>query len=67
MRKQAFIVIFFFLVNTNLNAQFINLLSNGDFEIYTILPSAGSQSNRALGWNNVNGNYMGTNYCRSTF
>jgi len=36
-----------------------NLVSNGDFEVYSILPNNYGQSNRASGWNNVNGIYSG--------
>ncbi len=50
--------IFFITAFTNIKAQ-INLLSNGNFEIYSSLPTNWSQSNLAIGWNNVNGNYSG--------
>jgi len=44
---------------TIIRAQVTNLVPNGDFEIYSSLPTGNSQSNRAIGWNNVNGNYSG--------
>ncbi len=58
MNKAILIIIIFLFAFTNLNAQ-INLVPNGDFEIYDTLPTNISQSNRALGWNNVNGHYTG--------
>jgi len=39
-----------------------NLVPNGDFELYTLLPNNYGQTNRATGWNNVNGVYIGTPY-----
>ena len=56
--KKAIIIILFFLAFTKVDGQ-VNLVPNGDFEIYTTLPFDISQSNCALGWNNVNGNYSG--------
>ncbi len=57
MNKAIIIIIIFLFAFTNLNAQFSNLLNNGDFENYTIPPTVGAQCNRATGWNNVNGYY----------
>ena len=39
-----------------------NLVPNGDFEVYSILPNNYGQTNRATGWNNVNGFYSGPPY-----
>lgn len=39
-----------------------NLVPNGDFELYSVLPNDYGQSNRATGWNNVNGFYSGPPY-----
>ncbi|MFZ4401637.1 MAG: T9SS type B sorting domain-containing protein [Bacteroidales bacterium] len=51
-------VIFLLLALSKINAQ-TNLVPNGDFEIYSSLPTDYGQCNRAVGWNNVNGNYSG--------
>jgi hypothetical protein len=37
-----------------------NVISNGDFETFSLLPDDYGQVNRAAGWNNVNGNYSGS-------
>ncbi|MCO5275294.1 MAG: gliding motility-associated C-terminal domain-containing protein [Flavobacteriales bacterium] len=39
-----------------------NLLANGDFENYTQLPNNYGQTDLAVGWTNVNGNYSGPPY-----
>ena len=57
--KKTITTVLLFLLTNNLFAQ-VNLVPNGDFENYSALPTYQSQSNRALGWNNVNGNYSGS-------
>jgi len=32
-----------------------NLLSNGDFELYSTLPNSTNQANRCIGWNRLSG------------
>ena len=61
MKKPVLILLLFFLLAfiTKINAQ-INLVPNGDFEIDSIIPTTGSQLNRAVGWNNTNGYYWMT-------
>jgi len=56
MKKTINIFVFLLFSNTNIFAQ-INLVPNGDFEIYSSLPINAAQSNLAVGWNNVNGHY----------
>ncbi len=55
MRK-AIIIILLLIAFNKVNAQ-VNLVSNGNFEIYSSLPTSYGQANLALGWNNVNGDY----------
>ena len=55
MKKSIIIILLYLLTNT-LFAQ-VNLVPNGDFEIYSSLPDNIGESNLAIGWNNVNGNY----------
>ena len=53
--KQTITIIFFFILSfTNINAQ-TNLVSNGDFESYSSLPTNISQWNFVVGWNNTGG------------
>ncbi|MBA3674339.1 MAG: gliding motility-associated C-terminal domain-containing protein [Chitinophagaceae bacterium] len=54
---KIFIVIFYFLHPYFAKTQ--NLVTNGDFEIYSNLPTRYGQSYLAVGWNNVNGIYVG--------
>ena len=61
MKLLIHIIIFVLLTLTTLNAQ-VNLVHNGDFELYSSLPNGLFQSNRAVGWNNVNGHYTGPPY-----
>ena len=55
MKKTSLIISLSLLTNI-LFAQ-VNLVSNGDFEIYSSLPTWVGQCNLAVGWNNVNGDY----------
>lgn len=65
--KKQFLIIFtlILLVFTNLNAQFSNLVYNGDFEIFTTVPTSSAQINHAPNWYNTgNLNYeWANNYC----
>jgi gliding motility-associated-like protein len=54
--KTIILISFFTLINTYINAQ--NLVPNGDFEEYSELPNFLGQINRAVGWNNLNGEYV---------
>ncbi|MEI6823860.1 MAG: hypothetical protein WCL51_18165, partial [Bacteroidota bacterium] len=54
--KKSIIIILLYLLTNNLFAQ-INLVPNGDFEIYSSLPQYAAQCNLAVGWNDVNGHY----------
>ncbi len=54
--KLHILTILFLFAITKVNAQ-INLVPNGDFEIYSSLPTTYGQSNLAVGWNNINGDY----------
>ncbi len=54
--KNTLYIFIIFLAFTNVNAQ-SNLIPNGDFESYSLLPYWAGQVNRAIGWNNVNGLY----------
>ena len=54
--KKAILIISLSLLTSILFAQ-INLVTNGDFEIYSSLPTDYGQSNFAIGWNNVNAHY----------
>lgn len=56
MRKLIFYIILISAFATNAQQ---NLVQNGDFEIFYSLPTQTGQSNLAVGWNNVNGNYSG--------
>ena len=57
MKKILVLSSFFLLLAlSKINAQ-TNLVPNGDFEIYSSLPTDYGQCNRAVGWNNVNGHY----------
>ena len=56
MKKTINIILFLLLANANIFAQ-INLVPNGDFEIYSALPTQVGESYLATGWNNVNGDY----------
>ncbi len=56
MKKTINIIFFLLFATTNIFAQ-INLVPNGDFEIYSALPTLPAQSFLAIGWNNVNGHY----------
>ena len=56
MKKTINIILFILLANTNIFAQ-INLVTNGDFEIFSALPTLPAQSFLAIGWNNVNNHY----------
>ena len=60
MKKSILIIlsICFLLAVTNVRAQVTNLVPNGDFEIYSSLPDDLGQIYKAIGWNNVNGNYV---------
>jgi len=55
MKKTILIILLYLLTNT-LFAQ-VNLVPNGDFEIYSNLPTMWDQVNLVVGWNNVNGVY----------
>ncbi len=58
MKQYLLILFFFYLISlTKVNAQ-VNLVPNGDFEIYSSIPTTNAQSNLAVGWNNVNGHYF---------
>ena len=59
--KIYIISIFILFAFINVNAQ-INLVLNGDFENYSSIPTWAGQSNLAIGWNNVNGDYTGYPY-----
>ncbi|MEI6823210.1 MAG: gliding motility-associated C-terminal domain-containing protein [Bacteroidota bacterium] len=63
MKKSILIIlsISLLLVGTNVKAQ-TNLVPNGDFETYSSLPDGPMELNRAVGWNNVNGNYQVAGY-----
>ena len=50
-------VLFLFAVTT-VSAQTTNLVYNGDFEIYSALPTQMTQVDLAVGWNNVNNNNL---------
>ncbi len=54
--KLYILCIFFIFVFSNLNAQ-VNLVPNGDFEIYSSIPIDAGYCNLAVGWNNVNLHY----------
>ena len=54
--KKAIIIILLYLLTNTLCAQ-VNLVPNGDFEIYSSLPDYLGQIYKAIGWNNVNGSY----------
>ncbi len=59
MRKGTIVIIFVIIILTSIkiNAQ-VNLVPNGDFEFFSSLPNGVCQCNRAVGWNNVNGDYF---------
>ena len=61
MKKAIIIILLYLLTSTNISAQ-VNLVPNGDFEIYSSLPDGPMELNRAVGWNNVNGNYQVAGY-----
>ncbi len=51
MKKLLFIIsLLTFLAFNNTNAQVANLVTNGDFEIYTTLPTCPGFIHRAVGW-----------------
>ena len=58
MKKTILFIIYilFLFAVANVNAQ-VNLVPNGDFEIYSTLPNYVDEVNRCIGWNNVNGDY----------
>ena len=61
MEKKLIVLILLLLIGLKVKSQ-INLVPNGDFEIYSLLPTNTGQSYRATGWNNVNLNYGGSPY-----
>jgi gliding motility-associated-like protein len=64
MKKLILYIILSFTIS--IQAQ-TNLLSNGDFELFSSLPSSWGQCNFAIGWNNINGNYSGSPYASPDF
>ena len=52
MKKFIIILLYLLSVLTNIKAQ-INLIPNGDFEIYDTLPTSSGQWYHAIGWNNL--------------
>ena len=54
--KKAVIIILLYLLTNTLFAQ-INLVPNGDFENFSVLPINVGEVNYCIGWNNVNGIY----------
>ena len=59
MKKTIIYILFIFFLqsSTNVFAQ-TNLVPNGDFEIYSALPTQMTQVDLAVGWNNVNNNNL---------
>jgi gliding motility-associated-like protein len=57
--KAIILISFFTLINTCINAQ--NLISNGDFEEFSVIPDDFGQISRAIGWRNLNGTFEYTN------
>ncbi len=72
MKKTINIFVFLLFSNTNIFAQ-INLVPNGDFEIYSSLPTNWAQYNLSVGWNNASGSgspdyyYQGANTSSASF
>lgn len=65
--KIKFIILIINLLNLKLGTT-QNLVTNGDFESYTSLPTAGGECNKCNGWSNLNGSasfywpYASTDY-----
>jgi gliding motility-associated-like protein len=55
MKKILFIYVLYFYASSSLFSQ--NLVPNGDFELYTQLPTTYNQVNRLTNWNNLCMNY----------
>ncbi len=66
MKKAIIKIIIFLFAITRITAQ-VNLVSNGDFEIYSSIPTDIMQSNLAIGWNNVNGHYGQNSYANADY
>ena len=61
MKKITLLIIYLFvlLTGTKISAQTTNLVYNGDFEIYSALPTHMTQVDLAVGWNGIDSNLNG--------